>query len=375
MVYFDNAASTYPKPPCVIKAVSEWLRKNGANPGRSGHRMSMDAAEMIYNTRVAVADLFGVKKPENVVLVPGATYALNTVLFGCFKPGDHIITTDLEHNSVLRPLWHLKKQGVEVSFAQVDFSDDTKTVFNIMSQIKENTKGIVCTQCSNVCGFRLSIHKIAAAKPQGICMVVDGSQGAGIIPTDISSLEIDYYCAPSHKGLLGPQGGGILLVNNKPPYPLVFGGTGNETLNPEQPAELPERLESGTLPSPICAGMLAAVKYIKSKGTENIFDQKRKLTDYAYERLNGVKDICLYMRNCAGKCLGVVPINLNGKTSAELSEYLDSKGICVRGGLHCAPLFHQRMKTVQIGMVRLSFGIYNNENEIDYLVNMLKKII
>ena len=375
MIYFDNAASTYPKPPCVIKKVSAWMRKNGANPGRSGHKMSMEAAEMIYDTRVAFAELFGLNNPQNVILVPGATYALNTVLLGIFKPGDHVITTDLEHNSVLRPLWFLKKQGVEVSFARVDFSDDTRTVFNVMSQVKKNTKGIVCTQCSNVCGYVVPIREISIARPHGVNMIVDGSQGAGVIPTNVSELGVDYYCAPSHKGLLGPQGGGVLLINNVPPAPLVFGGTGTETLNPEQPLELPERLESGTLPSPICAGMLAGAEYITEHGILNIFNHKKKLTDYAYASLSKLQNLNLYMKDHRERCLGVVPINVHGLNSTELTEYLDSKGICVRGGLHCAPLFHKKMNTVNTGMVRVSFGIYNTENEIDYLLNTLKKII
>lgn len=373
MIYFDNAASSHPKPPSVYKAVRQWLQKNASNPGRSGHRMSMEAAELVYQTRKEIGEFFGVETPENVVLVPNATYGMNTVLLGLFEKGDHIVTTDLEHNSVLRPLWHLQKQGVKVSVASVEFGDDEKTVENIMKLVRANTKAIVCTQCSNICGRILPIEEIALRKPRGVLLVVDGSQGAGILPVDVIKCNVDYYCAPSHKGLLGPQGGGVLLINNRIPRPLIFGGTGIESMNPEQPNDLPERLESGTLPTAVCAGMLEGVRYIKEMGHEKLLHHKRALTDYAYDRLRRVEGIELYMLPYASKCIGVIPFNMKTKESAEVTEYLDQNEICVRGGVHCAPLFHRRMNTVERGMIRISFGCFNNDFEIDRLVFALKK--
>lgn len=374
MIYLDNGASSHPKPPSVIKAVSSWLQKNGANPGRSGHKLSMNAAELIYNTRMALGGLFGMDKPENVVLVPNATFALNTVLLGLFGKGDHVITTDLEHNSVLRPLWHLQSGGVEVTVVSVDFTDDEKTVENILRCIKKQTKAIVCTQCSNICGRILPIEQLAARKPDEIMLIVDGAQGAGTIPLDVVKNKIDYYCAPSHKGMLGPQGGGFILVNNRSPRPLIFGGTGTETMNPEQPQELPEHLESGTLPAPICAGMLAGAQYINQVGQKRLFDHKRALTDYAYETLSRISRIELYMHAYSERCIGVIPFNLSGYHSADVTSFLDNHEIYVRGGLHCAPLFHRRMGTQARGMVRISFGCYNSERDIDHLVHILKKI-
>ena len=375
MIYFDNGASSHPKPPSVIKAVSGWLQKNGANPGRSGHRLSMDAAELVYNTRIALGGLFGVEKPENVILVPNATFALNTVLLGLFEKGDHVITTDLEHNSVLCPLWHLQSKGVEISVVRVDFEDDDSTVERILKRINGRTKAIVCTQCSNICGRVLPIEKLAAGKPDHVLMIVDGSQGAGSLPLDIVRSGIDYYCAPSHKGLLGPQGGGVILINNRSPRPLVFGGTGTESFNPEQPEELPEHLESGTLPTPVCAGILAGVEYIKDVGQEKLYRHKRALTDYAYEALSKVPGIELYMQPYVSHCLGVIPFNMEGYHSGDVISYLDNKEICARGGIHCAPLFHQRMGTQSRGMVRISFGCFNNDREVDQLARVLKKII
>lgn len=374
MIYFDNGASSYPKPPVVLRAMGDWMHRNGANPGRSGHRLSMEAAELIYNTRVAIGNLFGVKQAENVVLVPNATYALNTVLLGLFEKGDHIVTTDLEHNSVLRPLWHLQKSGVDVSVVTVDFADDEKTVDNMMRAIRRNTKAIICTQCSNICGKILPIESIARRKPSSVLLIVDGSQGAGTLPINVTECGIDYYCAPSHKGLLGPQGGGVILVNNQAPRPLVYGGTGTDTMNPEQPAELPDHLESGTLPTPICAGMLASANYIESVGQEKIFEHKRQLTDFAYNCLKEVKKIELYMLPYADKCIGVIPFNISGFTSGEVVSILDQREVCVRGGLHCAPLFHRRMGTVERGMVRISFGYFNTKREIENLAKYLQKI-
>ncbi len=374
MIYFDNGASSHPKPQRVIKAVGEWLRKNGANPGRSGHKLSMEAAEVIYDTRLAIGRLFGVEKAENVVLVPNATYALNTVLLGLFEKGDHIITTDLEHNSVLRPLWHLENCGVEVTVVPADFADDTGFVERVMRSVRKNTKAIVCTQCSNICGKIMPIEQLSVKRPKDVLLIVDGAQGAGTIPIDVVKVGVDYYCAPSHKGLLGPQGGGVLLVNNQIPRPLVYGGTGTESMNLEQPESLPEHLESGTLPAAICAGMLAGAEYVEQIGIDEIYRHKRKLTAYAYNALSNVERAELYMLPYAEHCVGVIPLNIKGLHSGEVISWLDENGVCARGGIHCAPLFHKRMGTQSRGMVRISFGVNNTLGEIDKFVNLLKKI-
>ncbi len=374
MIYFDNAASTHPKPQSVIRAMSGWLHKNAANAGRSGHRMSMEAAEMVYNTRVAVGDFFGVKNAEQVVLVPGATYALNTAILGLLNKGDHVITTDLEHNSVLRPLWYLRKKGVDVTVVSVNFEDDEKTIEAIMRNINSRTRAIVCTQSSNVCGKILPIKQIAVRKPRNVFLIVDGSQGAGTLPINVIEDEIDYYCAPSHKGLMGPQGGGILLVNNVPPKPLVLGGTGTEGANPEQPRELPEYLESGTLSTPICVGMKAGIEFVRRLGMEQSFSHKRALTDYAYDELRKLDHLELYMHPYKETCIGVIPFNVRGMDSNKVVEYLDRNNICARGGIHCSPLFHKRFGTIERGMVRISFSCFNNDREVNELIKALKKI-
>ena len=205
-------------------------------------------------------------------------------------------------------------------------------------------------------------------------MIVDGSQGAGTLPIDIIEDGIDYYCAPSHKGLMGPQGGGILLLNNVPPKPLVLGGTGTEGANPEQPRELPEYLESGTLSTPICVGMKAGIEFIRRLGIERSLNHKRALTDYAYDELRKLDHLELYMCPYKDTCVGVIPFNVRGMDSNKVVEYLDQNNICARGGIHCSPLFHKRFGTIERGMVRISFGCFNNDREVNELVKVLKKI-
>ena len=375
MIYFDNAASSYPKPPTVSKSVKAWLDKNGANPGRSGHKPSLEAAQICFDTRVLISQMFGMDDmPENIIFVPNATIGLNTLILGLFNEGDHVVTTDMEHNSVLRPLYQLSKKGVSFSVAKTDFYDDEATVNNILSCIKKNTAGIVVTQCSNVCGRILPISKISQRRPSGIKLVVDGSQGAGTVPTDLAKDNIDYYCAPSHKGLLGPQGSGFIAINSSPPRPLVFGGTGSNSLELEQPDFLPDMLESGTLETPVICGFLEGLKALKAKGIPKVFEHKLELTNYTLKRLSELENIILYNKQYQNKFVGVVCFNVKGMSSDQCAKYLASHDICVRSGLHCAPLFHRKMGTIDTGMVRVSFSSYNNKREVDYMIKKLKEI-
>ena len=228
MIYFDNAASSFPKPTNVVYNVNKWIRQNGANPGRSGHKPSLDAAQQVFDTRVAIARMFGVNDCENIAFVPNATYGLNILLQGLLEQDDHVVTTVFEHNSVLRPLFYMQKiKNVSIDVCDVDLYDDDTTVDNIIKKIKSNTKLVVCTQCSNVCGKEMPIEAIAKRLPKNIKLVVDGSQGAGIIPINLEKSGVDYYCAPSHKGLLGIQGSGFIAINSYLPKPIFSGGTGS----------------------------------------------------------------------------------------------------------------------------------------------------
>lgn len=375
MIYFDNAASSYPKPSSVSRSVKNWLDKNGANPGRSGHKPSLEAAQICFDTRVVISQMFGLEDmPENIIFVPNATIGLNTLILGLFNAGDHVITTDMEHNSVLRPLYQLSKKGVSYSVAKTDLYDDNVTVKNILSCVRNNTAGIVVTQCSNVCGKIMPVSEIAKRKPAGIKLIVDGSQGAGTVPVNISKEKIDYYCAPSHKGLLGPQGSGFIAINSAPPRPLIFGGTGSNSLELEQPDFLPDMLESGTLETPVICGFYEGLRALKAKGIQKVFEHKLELTNYTLKRLSELDNVILYNKQYENKFVGVVCFNIKGYNSDEIAQYLARHDICVRSGLHCAPLFHKKMGTTDIGMVRISFSIYNTKHEIDYMIKKLKEI-
>lgn len=374
MIYFDNAASSYPKPPSVNKAVYNWLLKNGANPGRSGHDMSIKASELIFNTRTEISKMFGVDEMENIAFVPNATYGLNMLIQGLLSSGDHVVITDLEHNSVLRPVYLMSKSGVKFDIAVVDLYDDSVTVNNILKLCCKSTKLVICTQCSNVCGKIMPIELIRNSLPSKIKLIVDGSQAAGIIPTDLSKTGIDYYCAPSHKGLLGPQGSGFVAILSEAPFPRIVGGTGSESFNLNQPSDMPDLLENGTLPTPCICGLLEGIKYIQKQGVSKIYAHKKFLTEYFYERLSFVKDAVKYIETERGNFIGAACFNVKGYTSEEIGEYLNKNQIYVRSGFHCAPLFHKKMNTEKTGMVRVSFGEFNTINEIDRLIKLLNNI-
>ena len=373
MIYFDNAASTYPKPPAVAKSVGKWLERNGANPGRSGHKASLEAGRVIFDVRELICEMFDVESPELIAFVPNATFGLNCIIQGLLQSGDHAVTTDLEHNSVLRPLNLLRGKGVEFDIARVDLYDDTQTVKNICELITDRTKLVICTQCSNVCGKVMPISDISKALPDGVSLLVDGAQGAGIIPISLRSSGIDYYCAPSHKGLMGPQGAGFVAVRGAPPKPIVVGGTGSESFDLSQPDYLPDRLESGTLPTPVIVGMREGIKFINSVGINNIFRSKTELVQYAVNKLDSLDGIITYTDPQLSLFTGATCFNVRGRMSEEVSDYLAENGICVRSGIHCAPLFHKKMGTESYGMVRISFGYYNTASEIDDMIEVLKK--
>lgn len=375
MIYFDNAASTYPKPPAVGRAVGSWLKNNGANPGRSGHKPALNAGGVIFDTRVVISRMFGVSDPENIIFVPNATFGLNFLIQGLLSSGDHVVTTNLEHNSVLRPLKLLEKSGVSFDAVNVDLYDDGKTVDNILGHIKKNTRLVICTQCSNVCGKVMPIREISRALPENIELLVDGAQGAGIIPTDIGADGIDYYCAPSHKGLLGPQGSGFIAVCNRIPNPMIVGGTGSESFNLEQPDYLPDRLESGTLPTPVIRGMLEGLKFVESVGVDKIFQHKLYLVRYAVNALKSLDGVITYVDPDKSLFVGTTCFNVKGSHSDDVAAFLAEHDVCVRSGIHCAPLFHKKMGTEKTGMVRISFGCYNTVSEIDAFIKILKKYL
>ena len=361
-VYFDNAASSFPKPENVIKAVNENLRTNTSNPGRSGHKLSVEAAEEIFNARETVSDFFGCDT-EKVVFTKNATESINMLLSGILHRGDHVIISDLEHNSVTRPLTSYAARGVTFDIAD---SDDMEN--SVRSLINPSTKMVFTTAVSNVTGQRLPLKKLGEiAHKHGLLFGTDASQAAGHFRIDMKKTGIDYLCTSGHKGLYGIQGSGLLLINSAPPSPLLFGGTGTQSLDPYQPEILPESLESGTVNTPAIISLSEGIKFLNNNPNNSYLEHE--LVRYAVHRLAGDERITLYSNTDS---VGIVSFNVKGSDSQEVSAYLNENGICVRGGFHCAALTHRKLKTLGTGVVRASFSPFNTFEEVDYMINCLK---
>ena len=378
MLYFDNAATSWPKPVSVKKAVCDALQYYGANPGRSGHEMAMETAGKIYSCRNKAAELFGISAQENIVFTKNCTEAINIVLMSMEKNGGHIIISDLEHNSVLRPLYELKKRGnIDFSVAEVFENEPEKTLESYRKLIRGDTKMLVATGESNVFGIKLPVDSIARlANEHGILFMLDAAQVAGSEKINMEESSIDFLCAPGHKGLLGPMGTGI-LATRKPDIlePLLFGGTGNYSLYPSQPKGLPEMLESGTLNVPGICGLFAGLDKIAKEGEESIGKREVELAAALYKELSAMKNIKLFTappKYCThGGVLSFVLGDLTGEGTAEL---LSQNGIAARGGFHCAALAHEKMGTEKRGTCRLSIGAMTSEEELRKLIKIMHGI-
>lgn len=376
MIYFDNGATSYPKPFSVVNAVQMSFCDFCANPGRGGYQSAMKSAEMIYNARSAAADLFNADT-ENVVFTSGCTYSLNTAIKGVCRPGSHFVISDLEHNSVVRPLEKLKKAGLcEYSVVKVT-PDESETVKNFVNAFRKNTVAVFCTLSSNVFGIMPPIHKIAReAHKYGILFILDAAQGAGYLPVDMKKDNIDIICCAGHKGLFGPMGTGLLILS-KDIYidTLAEGGTGSNSESLNQPKYSPDRFESGTPNVHGIAGLSAGIKFVKDIKCENILIHEYKIIKYIFDELKLCKNIILYtdFYDRVPKS-PVLSFNVKSKKSEETAALLAENGICVRGGLHCAPLAHQKMGTLDIGAVRITPSWFSDEKDAEILVNCIKKI-
>lgn len=368
MIYFDNAATTNIKPRTVYEAVNNALRNYSANPGRSGHNLSLKTSQMIFETREKIANFFNAKSYENVVFTQNCTMSINLCMRGLFKSGDRIIISDLEHNSVFRTAYYLHNKGVAVDVFKVE-EDDESTLFNIRKLIKPETKGIVCTHGSNVFGIKLPIEKIGKlCKENQLVFVVDCAQTAGIVDVDIKNDNIDYLCVAPHKGLYAPMGIGILITDSLPDF-FLTGGTGSNSAVFVQPNFLPDKFESGTINVPAIAGVSAGLDFVSSK-KEFIYKKEKEIIDFIYNNFLRNKIIELYNK----PELPVLSFNVENKSSDEVSDYLNSNNICVRSGLHCAPLAHKKFGTEGRGTVRISPSCFNSMKEAEYLVSTIKKI-
>jgi cysteine desulfurase family protein len=378
MIYFDQAASSFPKPDSVVKAVSEALAQYGANPGRGGHRLARDASSVIQQTRAALSGFFGLGIPENVWFYPNATAALNQALKGFpFTEGDHVIATSYEHNSVRRPLEYLKrKQGISVTYIQPDANGEIDE-HQLSVTITEKTKLIVATHGSNLTGMIVSIEAMArAAKQHEIPFLVDASQTAGILPIDMEKMGIDMLAFPGHKGLLGPQGTGALLVQRGINLePLIHGGTGAYSAEIDQPEQHPERYESGTLNTPGIAGLLAGLNEVKKLGLKTIYGHESELTNRCIDGLITIGGVHVFGPDPGSSRLGVISFRIEGVDVQETAHVLDQHyEIAVRAGLHCSPLAHESTGTADGGTVRVSFGPYNTKEEVDRFLQAVEEI-
>lgn len=377
MIYLDNGATTFPKPRNVINNVNKSLL-NGANPGRGGHRLAIKASETVYNSRKTLADFFNIKNPENVIFTLNCTEALNIVIKGLLKEGDHVIISSLEHNAVIRPLKKLEGRGVSYSVAEVVEKDNEKTLNNFRNAINENTKLVVCTYASNVFGIKLPVERISALCHQyGILTCVDAAQAAGVVPIDLADSSIDYLCIAGHKSLYGPMGTGALIINcGTIPDSLIEGGTGSNSDNYNQPEILPDRFESGTQNLSGIAGFSAGVNFVKQKGILNIYKKEMDFIKKAYLELKRINNIKLYTEEPdINYYVPVLSFNVEGINCETVSEILSEKyNIATRSGLHCAPLAHKSYNTIDSGTVRIVPSVFNNENAIYSLVKAVNKI-
>ena len=375
MIYFDNAATTLQKPVEVIEAVQEALVTLG-NAGRGAHSPTLKAARVIYDARVKLAKLFNIANPAHIAFTCNATEALNTAIQGLFKKGDHIITTEAEHNSVLRPVYLQERLGVEVSLLKldalgnIDFSE-------LGNNLQSNTKAIVINHASNVTGNVNDLVKIGAwAKSKGVLLVVDASQTAGVVPIDVEAMGIDVLCFTGHKGLLGPQGTGGIYVNEKVELPsFKVGGSGVHSFDKLHPQMMPTLLEAGTLNGHGIAGLKAALGFIEKVGVGNIHAHEMELCRYFVEGIKDVPHIKLYGDIFAKERAGIVSLNIGELDAGVVSDILwEEYGICVRAGAHCAPLVHKHFGTEGQGMVRFSFGYFNTLAEVDVAIKAIKEI-
>lgn len=378
MIYLDNAATTFPKPECVINAMVYAQKFVGANAGRGGHRMTMRAGEMVYSARQTAADMFNCDS-ERVIFTGNCTSALNTAIKGTAQKGDHVIISNLEHNSVLRPVHALYEKGViTYSVAGVVPMNPDETVENFLSLIKKNTSVVVCAMVSNVFGTVLPIEKLGMElKKRGIIFIVDGAQSAGTYEIDMKKMNIDILCVPGHKGLFGPMGTGMMLLSDGIDVEPVFqGGTGSSSMSERQPEIYPDKLESGTVNLPGIWGLKKGMDYIASVGGENVIHRKENyLCNILREDLSVIRGIEVYSDIAGVNPAPLVGCNVGITNSETVADILNTENnTAIRAGYHCAYLAHKHFAGDKSGVVRISPGWFNTKKEIKNLVFCLNKI-
>lgn len=375
MIYLDNAATTLHKPPQVVKAVADALQSMG-NSARGTHAGSMAASHTVYDTRVKLAKLFGCPRADRVAFTANVTEALNIAVNGLIGRGDHVITTDCEHNSVLRPLYRLAdEQGVEVSFVPADRQGNLD--YDAFERLmRPHTRAIVCTHASNLTGNLTDLARVSAvAKAHDVLLIVDAAQTAGAYPIDMTALGIDVLCFTGHKGLMGPQGtGGLCVREGLTLRHWKVGGSGVQSYSRTHPTQMPTCLEAGTLNGHGIAGLSAALDFIAEVGVDAIHDRETALMRRFYEGVKEVPGITVY-GDFSCERMAIVTLNIGDYESGAVSDALSEEyGIATRPGAHCAPRMHQALGTVQQGAVRFSFSWFNTEQEIDAAIQAVREL-
>jgi cysteine desulfurase family protein len=379
MIYLDNAATSWPKPKEVIHAMCDFLENSGGNPGRSGHRLSISAARVVFNARESIAELFHISDPQRVIFTSNITHALNLALFGLLKSGDRVVTSSIEHNSVMRPLRALEKEGTRLTVVQCGL-DGCLDLEAFRAAVTQGTRLVVVTHASNVMGTILPIKEIATIAHQaGALLLVDCAQTAGIIPIDQPALGIDLLAFTGHKGLYGPTGTGGLTIGERVDTselrPLMRGGTGSRSEYEEQPDMLPDKYESGTCNSVGIAGLGAGIRWIQSIGVESIQAREAELNDLLLSGLQNIPGITVYGTCDSLKMTAVVSCRVAGQRVSEVGLTLDDEfGILCRVGLHCAPSAHKTIGTFPEGTIRLAPGIFTSPDDIHRVIATFEKI-
>lgn len=374
MIYLDNAATSFRKPEEVLEAVMEAMRHSG-NASRGTHSAAISASQSVYEARRRLAAFFHCERADHVIFTQNSTEALNIALYGLLSPGEHVITTDLEHNSVLRPLYDLESRGLLLDFVRadrrgkVDYRDFERL-------IRKETRAIVCTHASNLTGNMLELERISGiAHRAGALLVVDASQSAGALPVDMEKQGIDILCFTRHKSMLGPQGtGGLCLRSGVELRPFKRGGTGVHSYLREQPSDYPTRLEAGTLNGHGIAGLLAAVNFIDRMGLDKIEEKESRLLRRFCEAVREIPGVTLY-GDFEGRRAAIAALNIRDYSSAEISDCLaQDYGIATRPGAHCAPRMHEALGTEEQGAVRFSFSIFNTEDEVESAIRAVREL-
>ncbi len=380
MIYLDNAATSWPKPPEVLKAMTDVLERSGGNPGRSGHRLSIEAARMIYQTREDIAEFFNSGDPLGVIFTSNATHALNLAIYGVLRPGDRVVTTSMEHNSVMRPLRRLEKKGVKLQVVPCA-RDGTVDLAEMAKVVTPRTKLVISVFASNVVGTIMPIKEIAdIAHRAGALFLVDAAQAAGALPIDIQGLAIDLFAFTGHKALLGSPGSGGLVIRSGVDVsqiePLMRGGTGSQSELEEHPEFLPDKFESGTPNLVGIASLQAGIRWLRQRGMDAIREREKDLTRRFIEGLSQIPGIKIYGTLDAERCVAIVSFTVEGKTVSEIGMRLDEEhDVLVRVGLHCAPAAHRTIGSFPEGTVRLAPGIFTTLAEVETALRAIARVI